>query len=287
MDKLFIDYIGPLPRTKGGNRYVLVVVDAFSRFCWLVPSRGVTASLTMGHLLRIFTIFGPPKFLVSDNAPAFLSREFKKFCFDNGVKHITTTPYYPQPSFAERVNRNLKAALIAFHSDCQRKWDASLSWLNFAFNSATHEASKVTPASLMFTYPLNCPLSNLWSADDLLPEQVSTADIKNNWIKARNNIRRAHKRQEQRYNKGRRAWVPKVGEQVFIRNLDVKSNSGESRKLAPRFLGPCRVERILSPVNFLIRHPGSRKVTRAHVSQLKAAGGDSALGGEDEPCAAL
>lgn len=92
MDKLFIDYLGPLPRTRKGNQYILVAIDAFSRFIWLVPSRNVTAGITIAHLTNIFSLFGPPKQMVSDNAPAFRSGPFRSFCFNNAIKHITTTP---------------------------------------------------------------------------------------------------------------------------------------------------------------------------------------------------
>ena len=41
----------------------------------------------------------------------FRSKQVKDLYFRCGVNHITTTPYYPQVSLAERVNRNLKSAL--------------------------------------------------------------------------------------------------------------------------------------------------------------------------------
>ena len=37
MEKIHIDYVGKLPRSRKGNRFILVAVDAFSKFCWLCP----------------------------------------------------------------------------------------------------------------------------------------------------------------------------------------------------------------------------------------------------------
>jgi hypothetical protein len=51
---------------------------------------------------------------------------FEDCCFEWGVKHIATSPYDPQPSLVERFNRNLKAALVAFHHDQQNSWDENL-----------------------------------------------------------------------------------------------------------------------------------------------------------------
>ena len=73
-----------------------------------------------------FSSFSVPDVIVSDNASCFVSREFSKFCFKWGIRHVTTTPYYPQPSHVERFNRNLKAALIAYHADAQDRWDQLL-----------------------------------------------------------------------------------------------------------------------------------------------------------------
>lgn len=270
MDKIFIDYLGPLPRTQRGNRYVLVVVDAFTRYIWLIPSRGITATITAQHLTNIFSWFGPPRSLVSDNAPAFVSTYFKQFCFRNGIRHITTTPYYPQGSFAERVNRNLKGALIIYHSRSPTKWDASLPWLNLAFNSAQHESSGAVPSSLMLAYPPNSPLSNLWNINDLLPSSITPNRLKENWERARRNIQLAHRRQARRFNHGRRPFPGKVGDKVFIQKFERHGGQVQGRgKLAPRFVGPCVILRVLGPVNLLVKDPTTGKTFRVHTSQVK------------------
>jgi hypothetical protein len=42
---------------------------------------------------RIFSSFSVPEVLVSDNVQCFASQEFRQFCFELGVKHVTTSPY--------------------------------------------------------------------------------------------------------------------------------------------------------------------------------------------------
>lgn len=274
MDKLFADYLGPLPRTRDGNRYVLVVVDAFTRFVWLLPSKGATAAWSIHHLRSIFASFGPPKELVTDNAPGFTSRAFRGFCFGLGIRNITTTPYYPKPSFAERINRNLKSALIIYHSESQRRWDRSLGWLSLAFNTAYHEAHRTTPAKLMLSYEINSPLSNLWSLNDLLPERVDPEVMRERWEAARKNILLAHRRQAERYNRGRHAASVGVGDLVYVKNVwgESRAAEGVTGKMLPRFVGPCRVLEVLSPVNFLIENLVTGKRNKVHLSQVKLGG---------------
>jgi len=111
MKNIFIDCVGKLPRSKADNTAILVCVDVFSKFVWLVTVREAKTRMTIKALNgSIFGSFSVPEVLVSNNAPCFTSREFRQFCFGLGIKHVTTSTYYPQPSYAERFNKNLRAA---------------------------------------------------------------------------------------------------------------------------------------------------------------------------------
>jgi transposase InsO family protein len=91
---------------------------------------------------RVFANFSVPSVLVSENARCFTSHEFKQFCFDLGIKHVTTTPYYPQPSHAECFTRNLRSALIAYYSTSQTSWDERPLYLQLDFNNAKQESTR-------------------------------------------------------------------------------------------------------------------------------------------------
>jgi transposase InsO family protein len=123
-------------------------VDGFTKFVWMTPLRQANKALKD----TIFSSFSVPEILVSDNAQCFVAREFKQFCFDLGIKHATASSYYPQPSHAERFNRNLRAALIAYHNQAHDTWDQQLGWLQLAFNTAEHEFTRGPPFAALFTF---------------------------------------------------------------------------------------------------------------------------------------
>jgi hypothetical protein len=128
--QISIEYVGKLPPSKASNAATLVCVDAFPKFVWLIPVRQATAKATIKSLQeRIFSSFSVPETLESDNAQCFTSKEFRPFCFKLGMKPVTTSPYYPQHNHAEHLNRNLRAALIAYHSGAHATWDQNLTWL--------------------------------------------------------------------------------------------------------------------------------------------------------------
>jgi hypothetical protein len=60
--QIFIDYFGKFPRSKAGNTAILVCVDAFSKFVWMIPVRQATTRATIKALKeRIFSSFFVPE----------------------------------------------------------------------------------------------------------------------------------------------------------------------------------------------------------------------------------
>jgi transposase InsO family protein len=192
MQKLFIDFVGKFPHSNVGNTVILVGVDAFSKFVWLIPLREATTKATVKALKeRIFSSFSVPEVIVSDNAQCFTSREFRNFCFESGIRHVTTSPYHPQPSYAERFNKNLRAALIAYHSNAQNTWDRNLTWLQLAFNTADHESTKATPFTVIFPFRSGSPLINHWKINYLLPEKCNQRVLRKRWNMVKQNLLRS------------------------------------------------------------------------------------------------
>ena len=74
MDSISLDHCGPFPRTKNGNEYILVAVDRCSRFCWISAVKDVSAATTASSLFHLFSTFGFPKVMVSDNGTAFVNK---------------------------------------------------------------------------------------------------------------------------------------------------------------------------------------------------------------------
>jgi hypothetical protein len=106
MEMIFIDFVGPIVRSRRGNIAILVVLDGFSKCVTFYPVRKITSEAVAQCLVeRYFPCFGVPAVVVSDNAAVFKSRLFYNTCFSWGLRHVTTSPYYPQASQVERFNR--------------------------------------------------------------------------------------------------------------------------------------------------------------------------------------
>jgi hypothetical protein len=249
-------------------------VDSFSKFVWLLPVREATAKVTVKALReRVFSNFSVPEVLVSDNASCFTGSVFRKFSFELGIKHVTTTPYYPQPSHAERFNRNLRSAVIAYHTDNQTTWDENFTWLQLAFNTATHDATEHTPFEIVFPFRARSPLLK-WKIQELLPEKSSPRQLRCKWNEVRRALQCSHLRTVNRYNRGRKPNPLKVGDLVWVKSHPLsKSTQCVSAKLSLRWRGPYKNDAFLTPVTCRLVDPAHAGFfTRARLSQIKAAG---------------
>ena len=105
--RVHIDYAGPL-----NGFYYLILVDSFSKWPEIFKTRHPTSKSTINALDEIFSRFGVPKTLVSDNGTAFTGKEFKEFCDSLDIKHITTPIYHPRSNGqAEKFVDTFKRAL--------------------------------------------------------------------------------------------------------------------------------------------------------------------------------
>jgi transposase InsO family protein len=120
-----MDILGPLPETKSGNRFLLVMVDRVSKLTRTVPLRTIIAT----EVAKIFVhewycVYGAPVIILTDNGTQFVSKFFQTVCRLLGVKQVFTTAYHPQTNGkCERFNRTILSALSHYISDNQDDGD--------------------------------------------------------------------------------------------------------------------------------------------------------------------
>ena len=105
--RIHLDFAGPFH----GQTYLLVV-DAYSKWPEIFIMEHPTASCTVRKLRQLFSRFGVPEQVVSDNGTQFTSSIFSEFCQQNGIRHIRTPPFHPQSNGqVERFVGTFKNAL--------------------------------------------------------------------------------------------------------------------------------------------------------------------------------
>jgi transposase InsO family protein len=149
---LAADHVGPFPMSDQGNKYILVIVDRYTRYVEAVAVPDTSAKTTADAIVRyIICRYGMFDVLLSDRGSSFTSEVFKHIMQLFGVKLIKTTAYHPKSNGAvERFNKTLKKMLKLWVNMQHTDWDALLPFALFAYNSSVHSTLKETPFYLNY-----------------------------------------------------------------------------------------------------------------------------------------
>ncbi|KMQ82687.1 Uncharacterized protein F44E2.2, partial [Lasius niger] len=126
-----------------------------------------------------------------------------------------------------------------FVEDDHRAWDDHLPALQFAFNTAVHDATGYSPAYLNHGRKLTAPhpAEILLAAADEPSETFRR--LQEAYELVRINLARAFQGQEKYYNLRRRAWRAQEGDWVWRRDHPLSKKVDDfNAKLAPKFIGP-------------------------------------------------
>jgi transposase InsO family protein len=86
-----VDCVGPLPRTRNGNEYILTILCASTRFSEAIPLSNIKAVTISMALIKFFTSFGLPKEIQSDQGTNFTSVLFQQVVYQLGIRQITSS----------------------------------------------------------------------------------------------------------------------------------------------------------------------------------------------------
>ena len=93
-ERLNLDFKGPL-KSNNQNTFFLNIVDEYSRFPFVFPSKDVSARTVIQCLCQLFSLYGMPAYVHSDRGSSFMSEELRQFLVSKGIATSRTTPYNP------------------------------------------------------------------------------------------------------------------------------------------------------------------------------------------------
>ena len=146
-----VDYLGPLETTSKKYHYILAVIDRFTKFVWLYPTKSTTTKEVTDKLNVQKNVFGNPKQIISDRGTAFTSEECKEYCNQEGIKHMTVTTGLPRANGqVERLNRTIISVLTKLSLDDASKWYRHVNSLQQIINSTYHRSINMSPFESLF-----------------------------------------------------------------------------------------------------------------------------------------
>ncbi|KAL7293051.1 hypothetical protein TKK_0013495 [Trichogramma kaykai] len=139
------------PRSKSGNKYLIVFQDLFTRWIEVKPLRKADGK-SVARALEELILFRweTPEYFLSDNGKEFDNKLLASVLQEYGVKHVTTAPYNPQSNAVERSNKTLKTMISIFVKNDHRDWDLHVHEFRHAMNTAVQSSTKMSPAFLNY-----------------------------------------------------------------------------------------------------------------------------------------
>lgn len=157
-DHTFIHFVGPIPASAMGNKYIFTATCDLTKFLVAVPTTDCSAVTAAKCLLKhVLCPYNFPTRIISDNATSFNSQVIKELMNQFSIRKIFTTPYHPQSNIVERMHKTLNAFLRAFVDKNKEHWDELLMFGTFVYNNTVHSTTGYTPHELAHGFKIQIP----------------------------------------------------------------------------------------------------------------------------------
>ena len=276
-DQIAIDIVGPLPITSSENRYLITIMDRFTRYAAAIPVKVITAETVAQAILDNWIyIYGIPTYILTDNGTQFQSRTLQLIEKILNIKHQFTTIYHPECNgMIERFHRFLKQrlAIKAVGSKLNYwegdDWDIFIPSILFAYNQSVHTITKKAPFELLYGQKPKLPID----LKQLTEVEAGEASNYEEWLKTfihqleiiRNKSfmkqYENYRRLTRKLNKNRTTFRCQVGDLVSRRVFAV----GTKDKLKVRYEGPYEIIKIYdNKVTFELQNIIDRSQVKIH-----------------------
>ena len=179
--RIAMDIVGPLDRSRSGNRFILTICDYATRYPEAIALPSTEATRIAKHLVELFSRVGIPEEILTDQGTNFMSALLQDIYQLLGIKRIRTTPYHAQTDgMVERFNSTLKSMLKKFVASNARDWDEYLPYLLFAYREAPQESTGFSPFELLYGRHVRGPLDVLresWTGEETEEDQNAVQHI--------------------------------------------------------------------------------------------------------------
>ena len=144
-----LDY-SQFSRYNKGFKYLLIVIDVFSKYLMVTPLKTKKADVIVGAFISIFEfLHRKPLKIRSDRGLEFENFKFRKMCKEYNINFFTTTNSTVKCAIVERVNRTLRNKLERYmaHNGSRRYID-DLQKIVASYNNSIHRSIKMPPSQV-------------------------------------------------------------------------------------------------------------------------------------------
>lgn len=147
-----LDFIGELPKTVRGNRWILVAVDYMTNYPVARAVPVASSEAVADFLYEEFVMrFGCPTEILTDRGANFMGKVLRHYTKRIGLTHKMTSAFHPGTNGkCERLNGTLKAMLRKYTNGALHIWDHYLDAALFACRIRTHSTTGFSPFKMTY-----------------------------------------------------------------------------------------------------------------------------------------
>ena len=222
---------------NGQYKYLLVVVDHFSKYAQAFPTKNKSDRATAEILFnKYFLDYGFPQRILHDQGREFDNKLFKLLEELTGIKRSRTTPYHPMRNgHCEPMNRTIINMLKTLEQKYKNNWKNHIKKLTFAYSNTKHKTTGYSPHFLLFGRQGRLPIDNIFDLNKNLPKDLTYDKYVENWQQAMkdafnivsDNIQKSNNRNKTSYEKKVLGSELKVGDRVLVKNVSETGGTGK------------------------------------------------------------
>ena len=233
-EKIGIDFVGPLPLTNNGNKYIIVATDYLTKWPEASAKPAADAKTVVEFIYEnIICRHGCPKYILSDRGSHFRNKVVDGLMNKFEIKHLLSTPYHPQTNgLVERFNKTLCESIAKTTKDLQ-EWDTVINSVLFAYRTAKNSTTKYTPFYLTYGREARLPIT-IFENETL---ESNLEDLEINRQKAKDNVTKAQENQKRRHDsKIKKPIEYQIGDKVLL--YEAAKEKTWTGKLEDKWKGP-------------------------------------------------
>lgn len=166
---IHLDHVGPFVLTERDNKYILTIVDGFSKYVVLRAVKDVTATETVYFVREYICTYGRPERIITDRGTAFTAAAFERFCHELNINHIKIASKSPRSNGqAEIINGiAIKCLAMATEHPDNVDWDLKSMEVQWGINNSKHRITGCVPSDVVYRHKMDNRV------DDPLSREVS------------------------------------------------------------------------------------------------------------------
>jgi RNase H-like domain found in reverse transcriptase/Reverse transcriptase (RNA-dependent DNA polymerase)/Integrase zinc binding domain/Retroviral aspartyl protease len=180
-----MDFVGPFPESKSGNKFILTAIDYATRWVVAKPYPDKSSRSVMDFLYKhILMEYGPPHEIITDRDKAFLEDAMPHYEQLLKIKHLPSTSYHPRTNgMVERMHQMLNHSIRCLSQDHMDRWDEFLPQTVFAIRAREHSVTKHSPFYLMYGVHPRLPVDSTPPRSTMQPlDQIEQMEERHEFI---------------------------------------------------------------------------------------------------------